>query len=303
MAGKWTPALISAILPNQVILCTQAFTMNPTFPTPAAALSQRYWDASATSPAEWNATLDVLLSHRSVRRYQAREVSDETLATLVAAAQSASTSSNLQVWSVVAVRDDERKRRLSALAGNQRHIVEAPLFLVWLADFARLRQLAAEHGTPLDGQDYLEAGVLGCVDAALAAQNALVAAESLGLGGVYIGGIRNQPEGVAEELALPPGVMAVFGMCLGYPEVGDAAAARVKPRLPQSAVLHHETYALEPQRAEMELYEQRVAEFYEEERMAQSWMERVLKRMHSAESLTGRHRLRDAWNNQGYRLK
>lgn len=289
---------MSSTNPTFAITC-----MNLSFPTPSTALSQRYWDPSAVSPAEWNATLDVLLSHRSVRRYQAREVSDETLSTLVAAAQSASTSSNLQVWSVVAVRDGERKRRLAALAGNQRHVAEAPLFLVWLADFARLRQLAAEHEAPLEGQDYLEAGVLGCVDAALAAQNALVAAESLGLGGVYIGGIRNQPEGVAEELALPPGVMAVFGMCLGYPEAGDTAAARVKPRLPQSVVLHHESYALAPQREDVALYERRVAEFYEEEQMAQSWVARVLKRLRSADSLTGRHRLRDAWNNQGYRLK
>lgn len=277
--------------------------MNSPFPEPTVALSQRYRDSSAVAPVEWNATLDVLLSHRSVRRYEAREVSDTVLSTLVAAAQSASTSSNLQLWSVVAVRDAGRKKRLSELSGNQRHIVEAPLFLVWLADFARLRQLADEHQTPLEGQDYLEAGVLGCVDAALAAQNAMVAAESLGLGGVYIGGIRNQPEGVAEVLGLPPGVMAVFGMCLGYPATDEADAARVKPRLPQSVVLHQETYALEPQRAEIEVYEQRVSAFYEEEKMAQGWISRVLKRMRTAESLTGRHRLREAWKNQGYPLK
>ncbi len=269
---------------------------------PAEAWRTRYLEAApAGFPDAWNTTLTNLLAHHSVRRYLPREVSEATLQTLIAAAQSASTSSNLQVWSVVAVRDTGRKARLAEFAGNQRHVAEAPLFLVWLADFARLRQLAADHDAPLEGQEYLEAGVLGCVDAALAAQNAMVAAESLGLGGVYIGGIRNQPEKVAAELQLPDGVVPVFGMCLGYPDATEGVTA--KPRLPQSAVLHREHYALEPQRELVADYERRVNDFYASQQMAQSWVGRVLKRLAGPQSLTGRHRLREAWAALGFKLR
>lgn len=270
----------------------------------AAALAWRaryHEDVPEGFPAEWNETLALMLKHHSVRRYLPREVSESTLQALVAAAQSASTSSNLQLWSVVAVRDAQRKARLSELAGNQRHVLEAPLFLVWVADFARLQQVAADHDAPLEAQEYFEAGVLGCVDAALAAQNALVAAQSLGLGGVFIGGIRNHPEKVAAELNLPPGVVGVFGMCLGYPDPAEGVTA--KPRLPQAAVLHHEQYALEPQRELVASYEQRVNDFYSSQQMAQSWVGRVLKRMAGPQSLTGRHRLRNAWEALGFKLR
>lgn len=266
-----------------------------------AVLFERYRDPALSLPGQWNETLDVLLAHRSVRRFLDEPVSDDTLAAVVTAAQSASTSSNLQLWSVVAVRDAGRKARLAEYCGNQRHIVEAPLFLVWLADFARLRQLAADHGQPLDGQDFLEAGVLGCVDAALAAQNAAIAAESLGLGTVYIGGIRNRPEDVVAELKLPRYTMPVFGMCVGRPD--PAAPAEVKPRLAQRAVLHHEAYDLDAQREEVARYEERIGAFYGEQAMAESWVRRVLARMASGQSLTGRHRLREAWRNQGFELK
>lgn len=272
-----------------------------TVPTPEQAWKQRYGFPPESVPESWSSTLDLLAAHRSVRRYLPREVSDDVLRSLVLAAQSASTSSNLQVWSVVVVRDSERKARLAELCGNQRHVVEAPLFLVWLADYARHRQVAEDRNAPLDGQEYLEAAVMGCVDAALAAQNALVAAESLGLGGVYIGGIRNHPEAVAEVLGLPEGVFGVFGMCLGYPD--PAEGAEVKPRLPQEAVLHFETYNLATQREQVDRYEQRIAEFYQGQNLSQSWVARVLKRLGGPEGLTGRHRLLEAWQKLGFKMR
>ncbi len=196
-------------------------------PSPAETVRTRYRDAQVPEPAVWNATLAVLHEHRSVRRYLPDPVSDDTLRLLISAAQSAPTSSNLQVWSVVAVRDPDRKARLAALAGDQAHVVRAPLLLVWTADFARLRQLAADHDAPLAGADYLESSYVGFIDAALAAQNAVVAAESLGLGTVYIGALRNHPEAVATELQLPPGVFATFGLVVGHPDPSERA--QVKP--------------------------------------------------------------------------
>ncbi|WP_431969756.1 NADPH-dependent oxidoreductase [Nocardia sp. bgisy134] len=269
-------------------------------PTPTDALRQRYRDATPVEPAHWNPVLRVLHEHRSVRRYLPDPVSDDILKLVISAAQSAPTSSNLQVWSVIAVRDEARKARLAALAGGQAHIEQAPVLLVWTADFARLRQLADDRGAPLEGADYLESSYVGFIDAALAAQNAVVAAESLGLGTVYIGALRNKPEQVATELGLPPQVFAVFGLVVGHPD--PAEETTVKPRLPQEAVLHHETYELAAQREHVAEYEGRIAEFYAEQGLAHSWTERVLDRLASARSLNGRDRLREALAGHGFPL-
>jgi nitroreductase len=201
------------------------------------ALRRRYRQHDTPAPVADNATLHILLDHRSVRAYLPDPLGPGTIETLIAAAQSAPTSSNLQPWSVVAVQDPARKARLAALAGDQKHIVEAPLLLVWLIDFHRLTGIGEARGTPPAALDYLESFVLGSVDASLAAQNAVVALESLGLGAVYIGGIRNRPAEVAAELGLPPRVFALFGLVVGRPD--PARPAAVKPRLPQSAVLFH----------------------------------------------------------------
>ena len=113
--------------------------------SPEASYRLRYGsEPTLDPPAEWTDVLAQQLDHRSVRSYRAEPVSDATLSALIAAAQSAPTSGNLQLWSVVAVRDDERRTRLAHLAGNQQFIVEAPLFLVWLADLARARQVTTE---------------------------------------------------------------------------------------------------------------------------------------------------------------
>src|SRR5271154_3974923 len=121
-----------------------------------ALLGSRYGGAEHLAPESWNAVLETMLGHRSVRNFRPEPVPDSMLGMVVAAAQSASTSSNLQCWSVVAVQEPERKARLSQLAGNQRHIREAPLFLVWLADLARNEAIGRARNAPLDGMHYLE---------------------------------------------------------------------------------------------------------------------------------------------------
>ncbi|WP_328395653.1 NADPH-dependent oxidoreductase [Nocardia sp. NBC_00416] len=269
-------------------------------PSPEQVVAERYRDPAPTAPAEWNPVLQILHEHRSVRRYLPDPLPDGVLELLVSAAQSAPTSSNLQVWSVVAVRDPQRKARLAALAGDQEQIRQAPLLLVWTADLARVRGLAADRGAPLDGADYLESSYVAFLDAALAAQNAVVAAESLGLGTVYIGAIRNNPEQVAAELALPAGVFAVVGLVVGRPD--PAENARVKPRLPRAAVLHEESYGTD-QRAHLDAYEERIAQFYAEQDLAHSWSDRVLARLASAASLKGRDRLRESLAAQGFPLR
>jgi nitroreductase len=266
------------------------------------ALEARYgtpW--SAPLPA-WNDTLDTLLAHRSVRNYADRPLPEGTLETLMAAAQSASTSSNLQTWSVVAVENPERKARLAELAGGQSHVRAAPLFLVWLADLSRLEAAGERSGASVEGLHYMETLFVGVIDAALAAQNAVTALESLGMSAVYIGGIRNQPEQVAAELGLPPRVLPVFGLCVGYPD--ETRPSQVKPRLPVEVVLHREQYDAPSQADAIARYDETMGGFQTAQGLsAAGWTSRSLARWRSRESLHGRDRLRDALNALGFELR
>jgi nitroreductase len=269
--------------------------------TPEALIGARYRDGSVAT-GSWNEVLTTILAHRSVRAYLPDPLPAGTLECLVAAAQSASTSSNLQTWSVVAVEDPARKARLAELASGQKHIVQCPLYLVWCVDLARLRVAAAERQIALEGLDFLEPFIVGVVDAALAAQNAAVALESLGLGFVLIGAMRNHPEEVAAELGLPPHVMALFGMCVGYPD--PTVPTGVKPRLPQRAVLHREQYSTAAQSAAFVEYDQRIREFQREQRMTEiDWTQQATTRVRTVEALHGRDRIRQALEILGFALR
>jgi nitroreductase len=267
----------------------------------ARRLGERYRDRFDL-PVDWNATLDTLVGHRSVRTFLPDALPPGTVEILVAAAQSAAASSNLQPWSVVAVADPERKARLATLAGHQKHIAQAPLFLVWLIDLHRLEGIGKRRATPTEGLEYLETLLLGSVDTAMAAQNAVVALESLGLGAVYAGGIRNKPAEVARELGLPPHVFALVGLSVGYPD--PSAPASVKPRLPQAAVLFREQYSPGHPEAAIAAYDGRLRAFQREQGMPErDWSEQANERVCSAEALSGRHALRDILRGLGFGLK
>ncbi len=267
----------------------------------ARRLGERYRDA-LDLPVEWNETLDTLLAHRSVRAFLPGAIPPGTIELLVAAAQSAAASSNLQPWSVVAVEDSERKARLALLAGNQKHIAEAPLFLVWLIDLHRLERIGKRRGASTAGLDYLETLLLGSVDTAMAAQNAVIALESLGLGAVYAGGIRNKPAEVARELNLPNHVFALVGLSVGYPDA--AKPASVKPRLPQQTVLFREEYPSEQPEAAIAAYDARLRGFQREQGMTErDWSEQATDRVRGPDSLSGRDAMRDILHGLGFGLK
>ena len=265
-------------------------------------LRARYGDNAVPAVGKFNAVLRHLLGHCSVRAYLPDPLPTGTLETLVAAAQSAASSSNLQTWSVIAVEDSGRKARLAEASNQQAFVAQAPLFLVWLADLSRMDRLARARGRTLECRDYLDSFMVAAVDAGLAAQNAVVAAESLGLGTVYVGALRNDPELVAAELGLPQHVMPMFGLCVGYADPDQVSA--VKPRLPQPVVLFRERYA--PQ-AEMELiagYDESLSAFSRRHGMGDvNWTDRVLLRMASLKGMNGRDRMRAAMKALGFDLR
>lgn len=263
------------------------------------ALTARY-GADALPPAgPWNETIGVMLGHRSVRRFLPTPVPEGTLETMIAAAQSASTSSNLQAWSVVVVSDPAKRKELARIAANQKHIEECPLYMVFIADLSRLERIGEKHGSGTNGLPWTETFLVAAVDAALAAQNAVTAAESLGLSMVYIGAMRNDPQAVAKLLDLPPGAFGIFGLCIGYAD--PAAKAEVKPRLPQAAIVHHETYKRAGEDAHIARYDEVLGAFSRRQNMpTESWTARIKQRI---AAVTGREQMRPWLNALGFPLK
>lgn len=266
-------------------------------------LAARYGGTASemTGDGPWNAVLENLMSRHSTRAFSADPVPEDHLQAIVAAAQSASTSSNLQCCSIVAIQDADRKRRVAALAADQKHIVQAPLLLVFVADLSRLRSLGRQHTMPVEGLDYLESLFTGFVDCALAAQNAAVAAASLGLGTCFIGALRNAPKAMACELNLPPEAVAVFGLVVGEPD--PARSGGVKPRLPMATVLHRERYT-PPDEATFARYDETMRSFHVAQAMQPAdWSIKSLERVGSPEALSGRQNLRDELMRCGFSLK
>jgi nitroreductase/CTP:molybdopterin cytidylyltransferase MocA len=181
---------------------------------------------------------ELMRRHRSRRAFRPDPIPDEQLACLVDAARHAPTSSYLQAYAVVAVREPSRKAVVAELCGDQEHIRQAPVFLAICADLHKVEAACRLHELTLDPGS-LEIFLQSTLDAALLGQNLLLAAESEGLGGCMIGAARNHPRRLAELLGLPPRVYVVFGLVLGYP--CDDPIPR--GRMPLPGVLHEERYA------------------------------------------------------------
>ncbi len=182
-------------------------------------------------------TLELIHQHGSVRNYKPDLPPQKLIEQIITAAQRTSSSSNLQTYSVIVTTDPEKKAKIRDICSGQAHISQAPVFLLWCADFSRLERVCNHQGYELNAA-YMENFMVATVDAAITMQNAGLAAESLGMGFCYIGALRNDPEGIIEIFQLPKLVYPVCGMTLGW----AMEKPMIKPRLPMEAVLHWESY-------------------------------------------------------------
>lgn len=197
-------------------------------------------------------TIELLCGHRSIRHFTDEPVTDAQREAIIAAARSTSSSSFLQCSSIIRITDRALREALVPLTGGQKHVAQAAEFWVFCADFNRHLQICPDAQLGL-----AEQLLLGVVDTAMMGQNALTAAESLGLGGVYIGGIRNNIESVTELLKLPKHVLPLFGLCLGWP----ADNPDLKPRLPAELVVHENQYQPLDEKL-LARYDEQLAEYY-----------------------------------------
>lgn len=182
-------------------------------------------------------TIETLMNRVSVRAYTDEPVTDAQVDAVLQAAFRAPTSSNIQSYGVVVVRDPATLAKLAVVTRGQKHVANAPVFLGFCADITRIDQAVRAKGGNID-RNNLETGLVTSIDAALVGMSTYLAADSLGLKGVMIGAVRNNAVETAKILGLPKRVYCVFGMVLGWPD----EAPSQKPRMATTSVVHYEQY-------------------------------------------------------------
>lgn len=217
--------------------------------------------------------ISLMHHHRSIRKFTPEPISAEWLNQIISAGQCASTSSFMQTTSLIRVTDRALREQLVTLTGDQRYVGTAAEFFVICADYQRHASIVPEAQL-----GFTEQLLTVAIDAGLFAQNMLLAAESLGLGGVFIGAIRNHPKEVVALLQLPSNVFPLFGLCLGWPAQDPAP----KPRLPHSVIVHENHYHTLDQAA-LNRYDADIRAYYEQrtgETPGHSWSESIAKTLH-----------------------
>ena len=204
-----------------------------------------------------SSVIDLLKSHRSIRKFTDKAIDPDVLNNIFLAGQAAATSSFLQGSTIIRVQNKSTRKSLARLAGNQPYVESAAEFMIFCADLKRAGNYCKEYGKPFEG-DYTEHFIIATVDVALMAQSLVTAAESVGLGICYIGGIRNNPVDVSKLLELPIGVYPVFGLCLGYPDQDP----EIKPRLPLSVILKDEVYNERGDQEKIREYDEKIRDYY-----------------------------------------
>lgn len=203
-------------------------------------------------------TIELLKAHRSIRQFQDRPIAPVLLQEIILAGQAAASSSFLQAATIIRITDPAKRARLAALANHQAYIESAAEFLVFCADMNRAARCCDLHGAAAN-TGFTEQFIIATVDAALVAQNIVVAAESAGLGICYIGALRNNPADVSSLLDLPQNTYPVFGLCLGWPDQNP----EVKPRLPLDIVLRENSYGGAPDLDQLADYDATIQRYYQ----------------------------------------
>lgn len=222
-----------------------------------------------------NDMIQLLQNHRSIRKFKDKALDQETIKTLVHSAQSASTSSYVQAYSIIGITDQHVKQQLREISGQSYVEYNGHLF-VFVVDYHRHHRLGNHLNSNVD--DYFgttESLLVGTVDAALASQNMAVAAESMGLGICYIGSLRNNMQRVIDLLNLPDYTYPLFGMVVGVPD--DEGSQ--KERLPLNVVYHENTY--QPfNYDDYKAYDARTSAYYKartEGKRNDKWSEQVIQ--------------------------
>jgi len=207
-----------------------------------------------------NQTIKVMKNHRSIRKYKDEMISDDVINELVDVAQHVPTSLNSQQSAVIVIKDKESKRKIERVAVEMPWIEECPVFFIFIIDFYKTKLACEKNGRKQTITDSVESIMVGCIDIGLSVQNVITAAESLGLGTVCIGSIRNNPAAIIELLELPKYTYPVAGLCLGYPE----DHSKLKPRLDKASYFHFVKYSKENLKDAIDSYDELIVDYLKE---------------------------------------
>jgi nitroreductase len=196
-----------------------------------------------------NPVIETIMNRKSVRAYEDRPIPPEVKEMILTAAMRAPTAGNMMLYSIIEVGAQAKKERLVETCDNQPFIAQAPLVLIFLADYQRWLDYFKYAGVeshvlkPDEEMIMPQEGdlLLACCDALIAAQTAALAAESLGLGSCYIGDILENYEIHREMFDLPPFALPVAMLCIGYP-TEEQRARKQTTRFPAEYIVYHDRY-------------------------------------------------------------
>jgi FMN reductase [NAD(P)H] len=222
----------------------------------ASALNKRFGLDLPIHPVLNDPLAVRLLSRRTCRKYEGRQVPLSLLEALLNVAFSASSKSDFQQASVIIIRDPEQRRKIADLAPAMPWIGEAPAFIVFCADASRLETVCTMHGRSVDNRN-LEALFNATIDAALVMQTFVIMAEQIGLGCCPISVIRNSLSKLSEILALPQRVIPIAGLCIGFPAGVDKISMRLSSEVTRFVDSYRQPEGVVPA---IESYDQRRAQ-------------------------------------------
>jgi nitroreductase len=181
--------------------------------------------------------IDTIFSHRSIRKYKPDAIPGGILDKVLEAGSRASTTGNMQVYSMIVTREEGLREQLWEAHFKQDMVLQAPVHITFCADFNRFNHWCrARKADP--GYDNFLSFFTASIDALLASQNVALEAEANGLGICYLGTATYMADRIIEILGLPKGVVPVAALVLGYPDEEPG----LTDRLPMEAVVHEEKY-------------------------------------------------------------
>ncbi|MFO7828206.1 MAG: nitroreductase family protein [Bacteroidales bacterium] len=181
--------------------------------------------------------LDTLFNHKSIRKYKSTPVSDKDLKEILEAGTRASTTGNMQIYSIVVTRDEEMKKKLAPMHFGQPMATQAPVLLTFCADINRFNKWCKQRNAE-PGYDNFLWFTNAVIDAMLVSQNCCLAAEDKGMGICYLGTTTYNADKIIDIMELPKGVIPITTVVVGYPDEKPG----LTDRLPLEGVVHYETY-------------------------------------------------------------
>ena len=206
-----------------------------------------------------NETIKTQLNHRSIRAFQEQELTKEEVELLVDVARHTATSKFMQTYSIISITDSTLKAAFSAIS-KQPYVENNGHLFLFVVDYHSNVQLTKAQDRPAKLQETADYFIAGLTDATIAAQNMVVAAESLGMGTVFLGSLHNDAQQIIDLLGLPEYTFPAVGLAVGWPN----QEPQLKPRLPKE-VMHMENHyqVLENPLKEIEAYDEEITSYYD----------------------------------------